>query len=710
MPKPEDFPWDRLRIATSIRVVTINKSTKDGPIICNMSEVDLATDPVYRALSYSWETDPRARWHRSRPRNTVLCNDKALVVGENLHLAMRYLASQNDRTPIWIDAICIHQQDEAEVNTQVQMMGRIYRSARDVIVWLGRGDRLSRKGMRWIQTNCSSNESDDTSQVQPEPQYLFRVEIEEMIAAARQREPLKGDFWEALGNRMGQLITPYVFSLRWFTRIWVLQEAILAQKLSFVLGDCLVSDKAMYEGLKHALHLKRQTKMKNYQHIRDFQDYTENQLIHLHSIQMMFDLRFARSNYSPTQTPLMNYAVLGWNRQASKTKDKVFGVLGLADASDPHNAASTHSFTLRYDQSEKDAFIACTHGILVEEGYFAGLSLARGIAPSTSASASINWTEASKRWHTIFRTPLLEYGVKDLPSWAIDFTCALQPKPLIFAYEHTFEAGLKMQQPAEFDKAEAVLRFAAFLWDEVDLIGEDYSVFGACGAGYFGGDILRILLKIGSSYAPTNETTLCAFARTVTANHPVCLEDAKNTPLRNWGGKDFLYWFVSQVTRALAVQRSPTRWTKAGESLLKEPIDPRQKSKYASEGLREQMLADLEKSWKEFLQMVDVDGHVQDIVDTAREGTYNAFYLVFNYIYEHRRLFITKNGYLGLAPRSLRPGDTIAIVPGAAVPFALRKADPQSGDSAWLLIGEAYVHGVMSGEGMRGKLKKIAIC
>lgn len=39
--------------------------------------------------------------------------------------------------PLWIDALCINQQDAAEVNQQVLLMGDIYNLCRQTIVWLG---------------------------------------------------------------------------------------------------------------------------------------------------------------------------------------------------------------------------------------------------------------------------------------------------------------------------------------------------------------------------------------------------------------------------------------------------------------------------------------------------------------------------------------------------------------------------------------------
>ncbi|RWA12865.1 hypothetical protein EKO27_g2232 [Xylaria grammica] len=58
-----------------------------------------------------------------------------------------------------------------------------------------------------------------------------------------------------------------------------------------------------------------------------------------------------------------------------------------------------------------------------------------------------------------------------------------------------------------------------------------------------------------------------------------------------------------------------------------------------------------------------------------------------------RRLAITDQQYAGLVPRDARYGDKICIIQGFNVPYVLR----QVGDH-YILIGDAYVHGIMLGE------------
>ncbi|KAL1597723.1 hypothetical protein SLS60_008209 [Paraconiothyrium brasiliense] len=59
-----------------------------------------------------------------------------------------------------------------------------------------------------------------------------------------------------------------------------------------------------------------------------------------------------------------------------------------------------------------------------------------------------------------------------------------------------------------------------------------------------------------------------------------------------------------------------------------------------------------------------------------------------------RRLFDTTGGYLGLGPRYIQKGDSICILHGCQFPMVLRPL----GES-WEIVGEAYIHGLMDGEG-----------
>ena len=59
-----------------------------------------------------------------------------------------------------------------------------------------------------------------------------------------------------------------------------------------------------------------------------------------------------------------------------------------------------------------------------------------------------------------------------------------------------------------------------------------------------------------------------------------------------------------------------------------------------------------------------------------------------------RRLARLEKGYLGVVPKETRPGDAIALFKGGEMPLVIRARGCE-----WELIGPAYIHGIMYGEG-----------
>ncbi|KAK5629540.1 hypothetical protein RRF57_005255 [Xylaria bambusicola] len=85
----------------------------------------------YEALSYSWGSE-------KKPRSIFIDGEykSYLCVTENLHAALLRLRDCSLPRILWIDAICINQDNNEERTRQVQFMAKIYARASRVIVWL----------------------------------------------------------------------------------------------------------------------------------------------------------------------------------------------------------------------------------------------------------------------------------------------------------------------------------------------------------------------------------------------------------------------------------------------------------------------------------------------------------------------------------------------------------------------------------------------
>jgi len=85
--------------------------------------------PWYHALSYVWGDAINI--------TPIQLDRSDFRVTKNLHSALHYIRLRTEVLTIWIDAICINQNDLKERGQQVQLMGRIYTGPEKCIIWLG---------------------------------------------------------------------------------------------------------------------------------------------------------------------------------------------------------------------------------------------------------------------------------------------------------------------------------------------------------------------------------------------------------------------------------------------------------------------------------------------------------------------------------------------------------------------------------------------
>jgi len=95
---------------------------------CTLQESDKTTHP-YEALSYVWGCSDKHKY--------IFIDNQYLAVTLNLHAALLRLQDRDIPRIIWVDAVCINQDDEQEKEHQIQFMAKIYGKASRVIVWLG---------------------------------------------------------------------------------------------------------------------------------------------------------------------------------------------------------------------------------------------------------------------------------------------------------------------------------------------------------------------------------------------------------------------------------------------------------------------------------------------------------------------------------------------------------------------------------------------
>lgn len=102
----------------------------------------------YHALSYVWGSkfDP----------NIVTCNGYDLDITSNLHDALQQLREDGIDGLIWVDAVCINQNNLDERARQVRLMRKIYSHAEMVYVWLGKESPNAAAGIELLHRTAQA--------------------------------------------------------------------------------------------------------------------------------------------------------------------------------------------------------------------------------------------------------------------------------------------------------------------------------------------------------------------------------------------------------------------------------------------------------------------------------------------------------------------------------------------------------------------------
>jgi hypothetical protein len=122
------------RETSDIRLLTLLPGEGSTPISIDIETARLTEDekPDYEALSYVWGS-------MENLSDVVVGSSEnaTLPITQNLATALPYLRLEDRPRVLWIDAICIDQQNLDERSHQVRRMSDIYTMATRVVVWLG---------------------------------------------------------------------------------------------------------------------------------------------------------------------------------------------------------------------------------------------------------------------------------------------------------------------------------------------------------------------------------------------------------------------------------------------------------------------------------------------------------------------------------------------------------------------------------------------
>lgn len=200
-----------------IRLVVLEAASEDSenePLRLTLRRTSLGKRDTtsYEALSYTWVDETKAY-----PIILATTENPAaattMFIRKNLYNALKRLrqAGIEDRM-LWIDLICINQQDNEERNQQVALMGEIFARAQRIHVWLGEINENihTRTDLEAFKSIAKWYEK-DTTKIRSTGLKNPHYETHEPIVDST--------------SQIALVEHDRIFLQPWFQRVWVLQEA-----------------------------------------------------------------------------------------------------------------------------------------------------------------------------------------------------------------------------------------------------------------------------------------------------------------------------------------------------------------------------------------------------------------------------------------------------------------------------------------------------
>ncbi|KAL8367568.1 hypothetical protein RB599_003451 [Gaeumannomyces hyphopodioides] len=235
-PYGERLPKGSVRLLQLLPHQNRNSRIECQLITCSM--LDSGRTHPYEALSYVWGSE--------KNKLSIYIDGIEQSVRANLHHALSHLRDCFVERVLWIDAICINQDDNEEKGQQVQSMAKIYAKASRVIVWL-------------VDPPDSGDQSDNGDQAGGGGRALEAIRAaaaakhaaaaaEHAAAAAEHAVAEEQRVDSKLDERERRAILG-LLGRKWFQRIWVLQEVAAARHVLIKYGSTEIDGYAFCLGL-----------------------------------------------------------------------------------------------------------------------------------------------------------------------------------------------------------------------------------------------------------------------------------------------------------------------------------------------------------------------------------------------------------------------------------------------------------------------------
>jgi hypothetical protein len=275
-----------------IRLLYLAPSSLNERIQCVTFHANLSSKPEYEALSYEWG---------SKEMKIITLNGEDYSVRTNLFDALLRLRLERAERILWIDAICINQDNVKERNHQVSRMASIYSQAQHVIVWLRElPDFECKLALGFLQLIQENNPMEVVD-------HFFRM-----------------DYNTRWGLQVWMGLRELALK-RYWTRLWVVQEVLVASSIKVQCGLYCVP----WINLKHFFEYLQLKPVR-------FNPFNGNREIELKAGDAMEAIMKSRMQAFVAGRPgnlTSNLSYLCWlhgKGECEKEVDKVFGLWALA--------------------------------------------------------------------------------------------------------------------------------------------------------------------------------------------------------------------------------------------------------------------------------------------------------------------------------------------------------------------------------------------
>ena len=184
----------------AIRLLDIHAGGGSDPLKATLRSVELDTHPCFEALSYMWGP--------VEPTRTIEVNHQQFILRPNIHSFLLRLRWSDASRTVWLDSVCINQNDTAESSAQVALMRDIYTSCDRCLVWLG--EALNREDEVINVFNDTPVDSSGMADLNSLIRLLYRDGL-----------------WQAYKD---------VLTNAYWSRVWMLQETTLPRNVLVMCG------------------------------------------------------------------------------------------------------------------------------------------------------------------------------------------------------------------------------------------------------------------------------------------------------------------------------------------------------------------------------------------------------------------------------------------------------------------------------------------